>query len=104
MTATEDNECKSCGRDNGHVWFMQSEAQTTTRVCFLAVSAGDLKVAIVTKAPKKYSANKHLHSERNRTREHLGLLRRLSHDRTLQKYFERFFSVIADSCCSALTI
>ena len=31
---------------------MQPEAQTThTHVCFLAASAGDLKVAIVTKAP-----------------------------------------------------
>ena len=38
------------------MWLMQPEAQTIPHVCFLAVSAGDLKVAIVTKAPKKFSA------------------------------------------------
>ena len=41
------------------VWLMQPGAQTTT-LCFLAVSAGDLKVAIVMKAPKNFSDILHL--------------------------------------------
>ena len=27
-----ESECESCGRKNSHVWFMQPEAQPTTRV------------------------------------------------------------------------
>ena len=39
---------------------MQPEAQLS-HVCFLAVSAGDLKVAIVTKALEKFLLHLHLH-------------------------------------------
>jgi len=38
VTTTEYCERKSCGREIGHVWLMQPEAQTTN-VCFLAVIA-----------------------------------------------------------------